>query len=164
MRLYWLSAIFIASVTILLLNRYTPLYINNDVVHFILLLAAIYTLLLLTGHVVNRLKSRVSALIAFAVVAVICFLKAFLTWGGEWKTQTILYRSRDNSRITVEYQMRGDRFSFGYKKRVVERLRVLPAIDWISTIDTLEIDPTQWRRTNERINALGLKDYDRYGK
>ena len=164
MKIHWLAAIFLFTFTVLAINRYTPLYINNDAVHYLLLVTACFTLVLLAGHAVNRIKQKKSRLLAFLAVALICFGKAFLTWGGEWKTQTILYKSANSGRKTIEYQMRGDRFSFGYRKRVVGRLRIVPSIDWITDIDSTAIDTTRWRRIDETVNALGLKNYQSYGR
>lgn len=164
MKNYFLLGIFLVTVTLLLVNRYTPLYINNDAVHFILLVGAAYSLVMLIGQLFGKLNTRTSTLLVFAAVLAACFLKAFLTWGGEWKTQTVLYRNRENSRMAIEYQMRGDRFSFGYKKRVVGRLPIIPSLDWITDVDTLDLDTLQWRRANERVNQLHLKDYERYGR
>lgn len=155
----WAGAIFLFTLGLLAVNRYTPLYINNDIVHYLLLLCASYSLVLLAGYLVNRVQRKRSWLIALVAVAALCFAKAFLTWGGEWKTQAILYRHKADRAKTIEFQMRGDRFSFGYKKRVVGRLRILPFIDWITDLDTLEVDTLQWIKANEPVNELGLKYY-----
>lgn len=52
--------------------------------------------------------------------------------------------------------MRGDRFSFGYKKRVINRLKLFPGFDWNSDIDTTTINRTQWKKINVYVNEMKL--------
>jgi len=150
--------LFVLSATLVLLNRFTPLYINNSIVHYCLLFIASATFIITVGHLFGKLKSDKHILVTFLIVAIVCFLKAFLTWGGDWKTQTIAYNNIDNKRRTIEYQMRGDRFSFGYKKRVVNRLKIVPFIDWTTDIDTIGLKPAQWKRLDENVNEMELKN------
>jgi len=86
----------------------------------------------------------------------VCFLFAFLTWNGDWKTQTVIYRNIFHPSQTIEFRMRGDRFAFGYKKQIVERKKILPFIDLIKDVDTAKIDSAEWQLTNERINELKI--------
>ena len=88
------------------------------------------------------------------IVGALCFIQSFLTWGGDWKTQTILYKNLTNENKTIEFQMRGDRFSFGYKKRVINRLKLLPGFDWTTDIDTTTINHRQWRKINLYVNEM----------
>jgi len=160
MKPYFVFTVFIVSTTILLLNRYTPLYINNTIVHFIFLLLAATSFTIVIGSVLFKsIKTWHAKFLILLLVTFICLLKAFTTWSGDWMTQTILYRNRQNDRKTIEFQMRGDRFSFGYKKRIVGRMKIIPWIDWTTDIDTTAIDTLQWKRVNEQINELGLKNY-----
>jgi len=89
-------------------------------------------------------------------VGLACFLKAFLTWGGDWKTQEIYYRNIDNKNKTIQFQMRGDRFAFGYKKRVVAINHIAPFMDWTTDIDTIAMDHSKWEKLNLKVNDLGL--------
>ncbi len=148
--------LFAITASLVLLNRYTSLYINNGVVHFIVLLIAAASFMVIAGHLFGKLKTGRSIAFTFAMVGVLCFIKAFLTWGGDWKTQKIVYRDVNNPRRAIEYQMRGDRFSFGYKKRIVSRLKIVPFIDWNTDIDTLSLDASKWSRTDENVNEMGF--------
>lgn len=38
-------------------------------------------------------------------------------------------------------------------------MRILPFIDWITDLDTLEVDTLKWERANEPVNELGLRQY-----
>lgn len=80
-----------------------------------------------------------------------------MIWGGDWKTQTVLYQNIANSNKTIEFQMRGDRFSFGYKKRIINRLKLFPGFDWTTEIDTAAIDHKQWKKLNLYVNEMALK-------
>jgi len=149
--------LFAVSATLILLNRYTPLYINSSILHYCLLFIAAATFIITLGHLFGKLKTSRSILITFLIVAVVCFLKAFLTWGGDWKTQTILYTSTENDNRVIEYQMQGNRFAFGYRKRIINRLKIAPLIDWTTDIDTVGLKSTQWKRVGKNVNELGLE-------
>lgn len=148
----WL--VFLITSALLFLNRYTDLYINDSTIHFILLLIASVTFALIAGHVLGKLETVKSKLIAIVIVGALCFIHAFLTWGGDWKTQTILYRDKVNDNKTIEFQLRGDRFSFGYKKRVINRLKLFPGIDWTTNVDTAKINHEQWKKINLYVNEM----------
>jgi len=150
--------LFFLSASLVLLNRYTPLYINNSMLHYCLLFIAAATFIITIGHLFGKLRTGRSILATFLLVAIICFIKAFLTWGGDWKTQTILYTNTENNSRTIEYQMQGNRFAFGYRKRIINRLKIVPFIDWTTTIDTLGLDTAKWSRVDQNVNELGLKD------
>jgi hypothetical protein len=139
---------------LLLINRYTPLYINNTLLHFIILFISAVTFTFIIGLVFGKLKNLKSKLLTAVFIGIICFIHSFLSWGGDWKTQTILYRNQTNNSKNIEFQMRGDRFSFGYKKRVINRLKLLPGFDWTTDIDTATIDHRQWKKMNLYINEM----------
>ncbi len=101
-------------------------------------------------------RTTKSVLITLIIVGVLSFLKAFLTWGGDWKTQTIIYREHYHPAHTIESQLRGDRFSFGYRKRIVDRQRIVPFFDITKVVDTSAIDSKKWDRVDEQINEIKL--------
>jgi uncharacterized membrane protein (UPF0182 family) len=148
----WL--LFLLSALLLFLNRYTALYINNSILHFIVLLLASITFVFIIGSIFRKLKTTKSRFYTGLIVGILCFIESFLTWGGDWKTQIILYRNISNNYKTIEYQMRGDRFSFGYKKRVINRLKLFPGLDWTTDIDTTRINSKQWKKINLYVNEM----------
>jgi hypothetical protein len=99
-----------------------------------------------------------SILLTFLLVAIISFIKAFLTWGVDWKTQTVLYASMDNNRRTIKYQMQGNRFAFGYRERVIDWLKTVPLIDWTTNIDTISIDTFTWIKTYNTLTRWTLNN------
>ncbi|GEP51059.1 hypothetical protein FNO01nite_17310 [Flavobacterium noncentrifugens] len=146
--------LFAISTSLIMMNRYSPLYINNSTVHFTVLFIAVASFIIMVGHFFGKLKSNRSILFTYLMVGVLCYLKSFLTWGGDWKTQTVVYQNTINPNRTIEFQMRGDRFAFGYKKRIIERLKIIPAFDWTTDIDTTAINPLQWERLDLDVNEM----------
>ena len=75
---------------------------------------------------------------------------------SSWQTQTILYKHRRQSRVTVEYQML-DIGAFGYRKRTVVVEYFTPLFiytrPWLNDSAAIE----DWRRVNVYVNELGLK-------
>jgi hypothetical protein len=116
--------LFAICATLILSNRYTLLYINSSILHYCLLFIAAATLIVIVRHLYCMLRTGKSILLTFLLVAIISFIKAFLTWGGDWKTQTVLYASMDNNRRTIEYKMQGNRFAFEYRKHIINRLKI----------------------------------------
>jgi hypothetical protein len=50
--------------------------------------------------------------------------------------------------------MRADKFSFGYKKRVVEIYSLAPFMEWRTDVDTLYIDKSKWERLDLQLNEM----------
>jgi hypothetical protein len=149
-----LYVLFTITMTLTLVNRYTAFYINNSILHFAIFFIAIVTFVFIIGQLIGKLKSIKSQFLTFIIVGGLCFLQSFLNWGGDWKTQTILYRNLTNNNKTIEFQMRGDRFSFGYKKRVINRFKLFPGFDWTTDIDTTTINHRQWKKMNLYVNEM----------
>ncbi|MGE6354903.1 hypothetical protein ACQKCJ_13640 [Flavobacterium sp. NPDC079362] len=154
MKTILLYLLFLITIAVLLLNRYTDLYINNSIMHFILLILASITFVFIIGRIFGKLQTTKSRVLTILIIGVFCFVQSFLTWGGDWKTQTILYQNKVNGNKTIEFQMRGDRFSFGYKKRVINRLKLFPGLDWTTDVDTAKIDHKQWEKINRYVNEM----------
>jgi hypothetical protein len=148
--------IFTVAATIILLNRYTDFYITDYRVHYFFLFFAASSFVIIIGHLFRKLRSNRSILIVFILTGAVCFAKAFLTWGGDWKTQTVLYRSLADKNKTIEFQMRADKFSFGYKKRVVGIYSLAPFMEWTTNIDTIHMDKSKWEKLNLQLNEMGL--------
>ena len=146
--------LFLLAASIILVNRFTAFYISDYRLHFVVLFIAAATLVVIIGHLFKKLKTSKSILVAFVIVGALCFFKAYFTWGGDWKTQTVLYRNINDTGNTIELQLRGDRFAFGYKKRLVEIYRLSPGMVWVADADTLALDSQKWNRVGEKLNSL----------
>ena len=148
--------LFLLSAFTILLNRYTSFYLSDYRLHFFFLFVAAASFVIIAGHLFKKLRTTRAMLLTFLVVGILCFAKGFLTWGGDWKTQTVLYQNLENSAKTVDFQMRADRFSFGYKKRVVIINHVVPGMQWVTDIDTSAINTTVWKKVNIYVNEMKL--------
>ncbi len=144
--------LFALSAALILLNRFTDLYLSDYRLHYLMLFIASATFVIIVGHIFNKLKTVKSILTVFVVMGVLCFLKGFFTWGGDWKTETVVYRNLKNDNKTIDIQLRGDRFAFGYKKRIVEIYKLAPGILWTSDVDTLTLDPLEWKRMDQGVH------------
>jgi len=148
--------LFAVSAILILVNRYSELYINDYRIHFLFLFTAAATFVIIVGHLFGKLRTNKSILITFIIVGVCCFLKAYFTWGGDWKTQTILYQNISNTNKTINYQLRAMRFQFGYKKRVVQINHLAPFLEWNTDVDTLNVDKTQWKKVDIEVDEMKL--------
>ena len=151
--------IFMASTGIIAIERFTPVYINNFYVRLVLYIISASLISFWIGWILFGSKAVRKRMAIFLIVVGISLLKAYLTWGGDWKTQTILYTNENEDCKTIEFQMRGDWFAFGYKKRTVKREKILPFLDYITDTDTTKLTPI-WKRLDKRINQLKLKDFN----
>lgn len=152
-----LYIIFIISTAVIILNRYTALYINDYRVHFFFLFFTVSSLVLIVGQFLKKLNNTISIVLTFIITGILCAMTAFLTWGGDWKTQTILYQNIKNKKQTVNFQLRADRFAFGYKKRIVAVEHLAPFMDWTTDIDTIDLDRSKWKKTDIELNEMKLK-------
>lgn len=149
-----LYLIFAITATIVLLNRYTNFHINDFRVHFLFDFIAAASFTIIVGHLFKKLQSNWSMILTVGIVGVLFFLKAFFTWGGDWKTQTLLYRNIADKNKTINYQMRGDKFSFGFKKRVIAIYSLVPFIEWTTDVDTLYMDKSKWEKLDLKLNEM----------
>lgn len=151
-----LLTVFLICAVLLFLDANTALYINNTIVHFVIFFVAVASPpILIAAYFLNLKSGNVILTILFSALC-ISFLTAFLSWNGDWKTQTIIYRHLENPTQTIEYQMRGNRFSFGYQRQIVQREKVLPFVDLITPADTSKINKSQWRYLNLVINEMKI--------
>lgn len=60
MKTILLYLLFLITIAVLLLNRYTDLYINNSIMHFILLILASITFVFIIGRIFGKLQTTKS--------------------------------------------------------------------------------------------------------
>ena len=156
-----LYLIFAITASVVLLNRYTDLYLTDYRVHFFFLFFAASSFVVIIGHLFKKLQTNKSIFITFIIVGIVCFLKAFFTWGGDWKTQTRMYQNIENQNKTVDIQLRADKFNFGYKERVVEIHTIAPFMQWTTDVDTTKMDESKWKRVDLKLNEMKLPVVDK---
>ncbi len=152
--------IFVLAAATLAAERFTPVEINNFYMRLALYIIAASLFSFWIGWILFGYKAVRKRELIFVVVVGICLLKAYLTWGGDWKTQTVLYTNRESQWKTIEFQMRGDWFAFGYKERIVERKKLLPFLDYTADVDTTKLNHAVWQRVDKKVNQLGLQDFN----
>lgn len=86
----------------------------------------------------------------------IAFFYVFLDWRGDWKTQTIKYQNLHLPNRTIEFQMQ-DKGARGYNRRHVDRIKILPFVEWTKEVKYDEIDTFSWKKVSIHVNELGLK-------
>lgn len=153
-----LYILFAIAATLILLNRYTDLYLTDYRVHFLFLFLAAATFVVIIGHLFKKLQTSKSIIITFLIVGVACFLKAFFTWGGDWKTQTRIYENVERPNKTIDIQLRADKFNFGYKERVIAIDHIAPFMQWTTDVDTTTLDASKWKRVDLYLNEMQLTE------
>lgn len=150
----YLYLLFVFTATIVVLNRYTSFHITDYRVHFFFDFFAVSSFVIIVGQYFKKLQSNRSLIITTLSIGLLLFLKAFFTWGGDWKTQIILYRNYEDTNKTINFQMRADRFSFGYKDRLIAIYKLGPFMEWNTHVDTLGIDTTKWEKVGLKVNEM----------
>lgn len=138
--------IFLISSGIIAADRFTPICLNNFYLRLFFYIVSGSLLLFWVSWILFGFKAIRARIYIFGTVVILCYAKALYSWNGDWSTQTILYHSKSSTSETIERQIRQDRFAFGYNNRIVERKKFIPYVDYISDIDTTNIDPAIWQR------------------
>ncbi|WP_224994341.1 hypothetical protein [Cesiribacter sp. SM1] len=146
----------IISLALLLLDRITDLEINSIIVYFFILFIALGTGRLIIGGSSFKIDIKKAVGFALIITTLAYIVRSFIVWGGNWKTQTVVYQNLHLPNRTVEFQMQ-DIGARGYNRRTVDRIKLFPFIDWIRDIDDANIDTGTWKKVDIDINEIGLK-------
>jgi hypothetical protein len=152
--------VFVIATGVIALERYTPVYINNFYVRLFFYLLSATLLISWIAWMFFGFKAVKNRIYIFLGVLIIVLAKALLTWGGDWKTQIVLYENKVDAARTIEFQMRADPFNFGYRKRIVERISTVPFFDYVEKVDTTTLNSSVWKRVDLRVNKLNLKNFN----
>jgi hypothetical protein len=66
------------------------------------------------------------------------------------------YQNLHLSNRTIEFQLQ-DKGSRGYNRRRVDRIKILPFIEWTNEIGHEPIDTLTWKKVDIHVNEMGLK-------
>ena len=148
--------LFLALTVLLLVTTITPLTIRSlNLSAWLWVVTAVAGTLHL-GSSIFKWKPAATAA-AFILLAVgFSFLKTIFVWGGDWKTQDILYQHRHSPSRTIEFQMQNPGPG-SYNRRTVEKRQLLPGLDWLREIGSEKIDTTEWKRVDIEVNEIGIK-------
>ncbi len=144
------------SGSLLLLDCWTRLEINSYRLFYLLLFLALSSLVNIIAEHMFDFRRKWVMLTSVLIIGFGCMVLPILTWAGDYKTQEVLFQNRDWTRKTIEFQMM-DVGAFGYNRRTVERVRLIPFIDLIEMVDDTKVDTTIWKPVNIYVNELGLK-------
>ncbi len=147
---------FLFSTTLLLFEWLTPFYINYSMVLDIIIFIFLSTSGIILGYFLLNLKSTRFILATLLLSGVFSFLKHFLVWRSDWKTQTILYQNIHQDKRTIDFQM-DNMDTRDIDRRIIDRLRICRFIDWIEKVDETHIDTLIWKKVDIDVNELGLK-------
>lgn len=152
--------IFVMASAHLLVDHFTNVEINSDLIFYFLVFAATSSLGVMTClYLFGGISNRVALLIIVSVFAG-CFMSAASSWQSSWKTQTLIYRNLKHPKQTIEFRMRITRSPYRYERQIVIRRRIMPNMDYIIAIDTAALDKSKWVYVNERKNEMGIpSDY-----
>ena len=141
-----MRAIPVISSLLLLLNWFTPVEVNSyGAILFLIFLFISSSLLLLNEKLFKQHRKKYYPVILLTV-GFICFGIYYFRWSGDWKTQTILYEKKDQSNRTIEFQLQ-DKGALGYNKRTVDKIEILPLINWVNDINENTIDSLEWKKS-----------------
>ena len=143
--------LFFISTLLVGLDHATDLEINHSAAYFLLFFMVLASLTLWMHHLF-KIK-EVYLLMILSTIGVFCYVCFIFRWGGEWCTQTILYQNKRNKNRTIEYQM-VDVGIFGYSRRTIDRIKIIPFMDWTKEIQASEIDTSQWNEVNIFVNDI----------
>ncbi|MDQ2177249.1 hypothetical protein [Marinifilum sp. D714] len=135
------------STGIILLDKITPLEITNIKIYYCLLIVSITLSTIIILRFWLKLKGETLLLSTAICVALLFAITYILTWRLEWKTETILYKNLHLQNRTIEFQ-RMDLGVFGTKSRTIDRMRILPYVEWNKEIRVSEIDTLTWKKVN----------------
>ena len=152
----FLSFLFFIVVNILvLLDVFTEIEINNSVLLACLTVIVITTGFLLLKQILIKWINKIVINLCIVLSGVLLISK-ICVWSQDWKTQTIIYQNLKQSNRTIEFQML-DNGANGFRKRTVDRIRLLPFLDWIKKARTNENYDLTWKKVDIDTNELNLK-------
>lgn len=144
-------------------SAFTPLAINSLQLTCWLLIASAVLGTAGLGRAYSRWSTRKTVITSTILTIFLFTAKFFLVWGGDWKTQTILYQSRHSANRVIVFQMQ-DVGALGYNKRTVDKTELIPGVSWFNKVYATPLDIPQnsmdsldWRKVDIDQNELGLK-------
>ncbi|PXY47099.1 hypothetical protein DMB68_08120 [Flavobacterium hydrophilum] len=150
-----LITIFIISTGLILLNRFSNLSISSPLIYWILIFSTYSTFLLLLNKILKE-KYRKTTKVLIIIVGILCVGLYSVTYLSFWRTQSIEYINIADENKTIEFQMR-DLGGLGFKRRIIEKRKILPKINWVKEIDTTKMNKTAWKKVEIELNEMNMK-------
>jgi hypothetical protein len=156
-----LLVVFLIASLLLLVDILTPLDVDSLEASSWLVVIAALTGITLFGRFFHRWSTTTTTVTFVLMAALFAVARHFLVWGGDWKTQTIMYQNNHAANRVIEYQMQNPGPG-GYNQRTVDKRRLLPGISWLKELNTNPVtlsnslDTAEWHEVNIEKNELGL--------
>ncbi|MDQ8012727.1 MAG: hypothetical protein REI96_09790 [Flavobacterium nitrogenifigens] len=145
---------FIISTSILLLDKYSEIDINNPKLYYSLLIISTSFFISILNIFSNKKYQKIKTIVT--IINIIVIFALYHTFSNFWKTQTIEYQNIENTNKTIDFEMK-DIGALGYNRRLIEKTKILPGIDLVKEIDTNKIDLKKWKKVVIDVNELNLK-------
>lgn len=106
----------------------------------------------------SKFNRWISAVYVLGIVLIIWINPIKFIWlsSSTWKTQTILYRSKENRGHFIAFQLQ-DKGALGYNRRTVKVKKINGFLNLVTNYDS-DSAPKDWIEVNENINEVGLKE------
>lgn len=150
-----LITIFLISTGLILLNRFSDLSISSPLIYWILIFVA-YSTFILSLNKILKGKYRKTTKVLIIIIAFLCVGLYQITHLSFWGTQSIEYINIADDNKSIEFQMR-DLGGLGFKRRIIEKRKILPQINWVKEIDTTKINKTDWKKVEIHLNEMNMK-------
>ncbi|UOQ67456.1 hypothetical protein [Hymenobacter volaticus] len=151
-----LLTIFVSSTSLVLADILTPIDINSLEISFLFLSASLISGIVYIGSAVFKWRKS-DSLTAIVLIAGLLSLPGIVfVWDGGWKTQSIEYQHRHLSNRVIEFQMMNPGAG-SYRRRFVDKIKLVPGISWLREVDANKIDTANWSKVDIDVNDLGLK-------
>lgn len=147
--------IFIISTGLILINRFSNLSINSPLIYWLLIFTTYSTFVLLLNKILKE-KYRKTTKVLIIIIGILCLGLYRVTYLSFWGTQSIEYINIADENKTIEFQMR-DLGGLGFKRRIIEKRKILPKINWVKEIDTTKMNKTAWKRVEIELNEMNIK-------
>jgi hypothetical protein len=153
-----LTVFWVVNSVVGLLVIFTNLSLNPSGLFYLQLSFFVTGLPLINWYDKRTRGTRRLAIWSFLICnTAIAFFYVFLDGRGEWKTQTVEYQNVHLSNRTIEFQLQ-DKGARGYNRRRVDRIEILPFIEWTKELEPDSIfDTLIWKKVDIYVNEMGLK-------
>lgn len=152
-----LTILWLTNLLVALLVLFTPLSLRPFRLFYLQLSLILTGIPLITWYIKRTNEAKWLAICTLLVANTsIAVYYVFLDWRGEWKTQSIEYQNLQLVNRTIEFQLQ-DIGARGYHRRFVDRIKILPFLEWTKEVEIDSVDASSWLKVDIYVNEMGLK-------
>ncbi len=151
-----LFAVFLIATILLLADLITPIEIESIKLYWALLfISSTITIIYFERLFLNQSNKIISKIFAI-LFGLFIVIRIIFLWGSDWKTQIIIFQNLHLANRTIEFQLQ-DIGAFGYKRRTIDKLKLIPFVSFIKEVDENNLDTLTWKKVDIDVNEMGLK-------